>query len=50
MWRKTDIEAWRGDDSEVLHYAPLLPMYQATPTKSNAQVRKELEKLGIKLS
>ena len=50
MWRKSDIETWRGDDSEVLHYAPLLPMYQATPTKSNAQVRKELEKLGIKLS
>ena len=48
MWRKSDIEAWRGDDEEVVHYAPLLPMYETAPTKSNAQVRKELEELGIR--
>jgi len=51
LFRKSDIESWRGEDAEVITYTPplTLPTHQATPVKTNAQVLRELEALGVKL-
>jgi predicted DNA-binding transcriptional regulator AlpA len=51
LWKKEDILNWGGEDSETIHYTPSLPppTHSVTQMKNNTQVRKELEKLGIKL-
>ena len=51
LFRKSDIESWRGADAEVITYTPplTLPTHQATPVKTNAQVCRELKALGVRL-
>jgi len=49
LWRKSDIENWRGEDAEVITYTPslVLPAQPVVPIKNKAQVRKGLEAHGI---
>jgi predicted DNA-binding transcriptional regulator AlpA len=51
LWRKFDIENWQGEDAEVINFTPSLPLpaHQPIAIKSKAQVRKELEELGVRL-
>jgi len=51
LWRKSDIENWRGEDGEVITFTPSLipPTSKAILSQSKEQVRKGLEALGIKL-
>jgi hypothetical protein len=51
MWKKSDIEAWGGEDAEVITFTPSLtpPVHPALPAMSDAQVRKGLKALGVKL-
>lgn len=50
-WRRADIENWRGEGAEVVMYNPLFipPVPKAVEIKSQAQVRKGLEALGVKI-
>jgi len=51
LFRKSDIEAWRGEDAETVMFTPsqVSPIPQTTPTQSATQVRKGLEALGVRL-
>ena len=53
LWRRADIENWKGEDGEVITLAPPPPVSlsrQAGQVKSEAQIRKGLEALGVKLT
>ena len=51
LWRKSDILNFRGEDAETIDFNQLqIPsMTQAPPIPNNAQVRRGLEKHGVKL-
>ena len=49
IWRKSDIESWRGEDGEIINFIPSLNQPKPQVVQSSAKVRKELEKLGVKL-
>ena len=49
LWRKSDIEAWGGEEGEVIHFAPTLPSVAPMPTQNLNETRKRLEKFGISL-
>ena len=51
LWRKSDIESWRGEDADTIIFSPsqVSPAPQVAPLKSNAQVHRELKALGVKL-
>ena len=51
IWRRSDIEAWRGEDGESITFTPLqVPLNQrAMEIPSSAQVRRGLEAFGISL-
>ena len=51
LWRKSDIEAWRGEDAETVSFTPSqVPLgHSAVQIPSSAQVRKGLEALGVRL-
>ena len=44
VWRRSCIENWRGEDVEVITFAPSLPQHPVQ-MKTSAQVRKRLEAL-----
>ena len=48
VFRKSDIENWRGEDAEVITFTPLLTPPNLQVIQSDAQVRKGLEAFGIK--
>jgi len=52
LWRKSDIENWKGEDAETINFDPSMvpPLPQAPPIPTSEQVRKGLERHGIKLS
>ena len=49
LWRKSDIENWRGEDAETINFDPsMVPsMPQAPPLPTSAQVRAGLARHGI---
>jgi predicted DNA-binding transcriptional regulator AlpA len=51
LWRKADVLAWAGEDSETLSFNPspfpLIP--QKVQTQNAAQIRRGLESLGVRL-
>ena len=51
LWRKEDIVNFRGEDAETIDFNPsMVPsMSQAPPIPTSEQVRKGLERHGIKL-
>ena len=51
LWRKSDIESWRGEDADTIIFSPspVLPVQQATQITNTALVHKELKALGVKL-
>jgi len=49
LWRKSDIEAWSGEEGEVINFAPALSSVAPVPTQSLNETRKRLEKFGISL-
>jgi predicted DNA-binding transcriptional regulator AlpA len=49
LWRKSDIEAWGGEDGEVIHITPTLSSVAPVPTQNLNETRKRLEKFGISL-
>ena len=51
LWRKEDIVNFRGEDVETIDFDPsqVPSLSQAPPIPSSAQVRRGLEKHGIKL-
>jgi len=49
LWRKIDIESWAGEEAGSTTFTPsMIPTTSSIPTKSDAQVRRELETLGVK--
>ena len=48
LWRKSDIESWRGEESEVIHFAPTT---SATPETSLnlTETHKRLARFGISI-
>jgi predicted DNA-binding transcriptional regulator AlpA len=48
VFRRSDIENWRGEDAEVVTFTSSLPPQNPQVVQSDAQVRKGLEALGIK--
>jgi len=50
LWRKSDIESWRGEDADVITFSAT-PIPQTVPPGRNAdKVRKGLEALGVKFN
>ena len=51
LWRKSEIEAWQGEDGETVMFTPsqIPPNHRAIQIPSSAQVRKGLEAFGISL-
>jgi predicted DNA-binding transcriptional regulator AlpA len=49
VFRRSDIEGWRGEDAEVVTFTPSLPPPNRQVLPSIAEVRKGLEALGVKL-
>jgi len=51
LWRKSDIENWKGEDAETVIFDPsMVPAMPQVPTlPTSEQVRKGLERHGIKL-
>jgi len=51
IWRKVDIESWRGEDAEVITYTPaiLSQSPNRVQSQSNAIANAKLEALGVKL-
>jgi len=50
LWKKSDIEAWRGEDAETITFtAPPIPSIPQAPSiPSSAEVRRGLEAFGFK--
>ena len=51
LWRKSEIEAWQGEDGETVMFTPsqVPPNQRAIQIPSSAQVRRGLEAFGISL-
>ena len=49
VFRRSDIESWKGEDSEVVTFTPTMLPPNPQVVQSNEQVRKGLEAYGIKL-
>jgi predicted DNA-binding transcriptional regulator AlpA len=48
VFRKSDIENWKGEDGEVVTFTPSLPPPLPQVEQNNDKIRKGLEALGIK--
>jgi hypothetical protein len=49
LWRRIDVEAWRGEDAEVVHFTPSLPPPKPQVEQNLSKVHKELAALGVRL-
>jgi predicted DNA-binding transcriptional regulator AlpA len=49
LFRRSDIENWNGEDSEVVNFTPSLTPPNPQGLQSSAEVRRGLEAYGIKL-
>ena len=49
LWRKSEIESWRGEDAETITFTAT-PGPPSVQTRHANQVRKGLEELGIKFT
>ena len=51
LWRKSDIEAWQGEGAvETVMFSPSVPSTPQPQMQSQAQVQRELQRLGVRLS
>jgi predicted DNA-binding transcriptional regulator AlpA len=48
LFRRADVENWKGEDAEVVSFTPSLPPPNPQVLPSDAEVRRGLEAMGIK--
>jgi predicted DNA-binding transcriptional regulator AlpA len=48
VFRRSDVESWKGEDCEVVSFTPSLPPHNPQVLPSSSKVRKGLEAFGIK--
>jgi predicted DNA-binding transcriptional regulator AlpA len=49
LFRRSDVESWRGEETEVVSFTPSLPPPLPQVEQNNDRIRKGLEALGVKL-
>jgi hypothetical protein len=49
LFRRSDVENWRGEDSEVIHFTPSLPPSKPQVEQNMTKIHKQLAELGVRL-
>jgi len=49
MFRRSDVENWRGEDVEVVTFTPTMPPSNPQVERNMTKIHKELAALGVRL-
>ena len=49
VFRRSDLESWKGEDAEVIHFTPSLPPPKPHVEQNITKIHKQLADLGVKL-